>query len=276
MNNMKNKSSKKSLIKFIILDTFLLFCVITLLYQFYQSKKFEERMEQVMTQSRIEREERQKQEQLERQKEQEELARQEQERLEKMKESLPTKFNMRDKIKITAENQGQKPFCSIYAQFKSMEITLNYQGNYNYDFKKVYNYLKTASDSLRDEIGTGKLYDMSKELLGFDFTYATYSPNPEDLYLIKNEIVNGRPMLIDINAKMSVAIGGDPKYLGTERGNGHEMIIIGYDDTKQSWLCLNSWGANWGKNGNGTIWIRYDNENIEYPYNSMFQVVIKE
>lgn len=38
------------------------------------------------------------------------------------------------------------------------------------------------------------------------------------------------------------------------------MVIIGYNDTKQSWLCLNSWGANWGNNG--TTWIKYDNEHI--------------
>lgn len=63
---------------------------------------------------------------------------------------------------------------------------------------------------------------------------------------------------------------------GSTSGNGHELIIIGYDDTKQSWLCLNSWGANWGSNGNGTVWIRYDNENIQYRYNGMFQIVIKE
>lgn len=63
---------------------------------------------------------------------------------------------------------------------------------------------------------------------------------------------------------------------GSTSGNGHELIIIGYDDTKQSWLCLNSWGANWGKNENGTVWIRYDNENIQYPYNGVFQIVIKE
>ena len=41
---------------------------------------------------------------------------------------------------------------------------------------------------------------------------------------------------------------------------GHAMVIIGYDDTKQSWLVLNSWGANWGNNG--TIWLKYDTEGI--------------
>ena len=38
------------------------------------------------------------------------------------------------------------------------------------------------------------------------------------------------------------------------------MVIIGYDDTKQSWLVLNSWGANW--ENNGTIWLKYDTEGI--------------
>ena len=237
MNN--KKSSNKSIIKIIlmIIIVLLVLFIIALFYESNRSKKLEEHI----AQSQIEQEERRKQQELERQKEQEELARQQQEEYEKMKASLPTKFNMKDKIKITAENQGQKPFCSIYAQFKSMEIALNYQGNYNYDFKKVYNYLKTTPNSLLNEIGTGKLYNISKELLGFDFTYNTYSCSSEDfLILVKNEIANGRPVLIDINDKLSIEIGGDPSWLGTEFGSGHEMIIIGYDDTKQSWLCLNT------------------------------------
>lgn len=41
---------------------------------------------------------------------------------------------------------------------------------------------------------------------------------------------------------------------------GHKLVAIGYDDNKQSWLCLNSWGPNWGNNG--TIWIEYNNEHI--------------
>lgn len=272
------KPSKKPVslptkIVLIVLCTILVCFYLILFFDFLHSKELEEQAQQ----SQIEQEERQRQKQLEEQARQEEKARQEKERLEKMKESLPTKFNMRDKIKITAENQGQKPLCSTYAYTKSIEITLNYQGNYDYDFEKVYKYLKTAPNDLQIR----KDFDPSnilKDLIGLDnCTYEYWSLSSKDLTLIKNELVNGRPMLIDINNKMAIDIGGDPNYLGTKYGDGHEMIIIGYDDTKQSWLVLNSWGANWGKNGNGTLWVKYDNENTSYyQYGAMLQAVIKE
>src|SRR5262249_38081073 len=29
----------------------------------------------------------------------------------------------------------------------------------------------------------------------------------------------------------------------------HAMLVVGYDDTLQAWLCKNSWGADWGMSG---------------------------
>ncbi len=34
---------------------------------------------------------------------------------------------------------------------------------------------------------------------------------------------------------------------------GHEVAIVGRDDTKNAWLVRNSWGAQW--NGDGYIWM---------------------
>lgn len=248
---MKNKkSSKKSLIKFIIIDISLILFVAILFYEFYQSKRAEQTLAQVQAQQ----EENRKQRELERQaeqKEQEELARQEQARIEEIKKSLPTKFNMRNKIKITAENQTSNGNCADFATTKAIEIALNYQGNYNYDFKKAYKCLKTTESDKYNNIG-----DMLEDIIGLDnnnkFKWKSYS----DLTLIKNELVNGNPMLILIDKELSLEIGANPN------GNwiGHALVIIGYDDTKQSWLCLNSWGPNWGNNG--TTWIKYDNEHI--------------
>lgn len=36
---------------------------------------------------------------------------------------------------------------------------------------------------------------------------------------------------------------------------GHAMCVIGYDDRKQAFQIMNSWGPDWGKNGIG--WVRY-------------------
>lgn len=267
---MKNKkSNKKRLTKFIIISIILVISII-LFYQIYQlSKKSKEDLEQARIQLQIEQEE-QKQRQLERQAQQEEKERQEKERYEEMKASLPSKFNMRDKIKITAEYQGHKPFCSLYTYIKSIEITLNYQGNYNYDFKKVYNYLKTAPDDLI-EMHNGK--SLLKKLIGLDnCDHKYYSlSDPEDLTILKNEIINGRPISLDIDEELSLKIGG----AGSINNSGHRLIVIGYDDTKQSWLCLNSWGATWGSNGNGTVWIKYNNKGIQNSYKSVLQATIE-
>ena len=37
---------------------------------------------------------------------------------------------------------------------------------------------------------------------------------------------------------------------------GHAVLLIGWDDWKQAFLCKNSWG-NGGPNGDGTFWIAY-------------------
>lgn len=210
----KKKSSKKSLIKFIIIDIFLILCVAILFCEFYQSKKAEQTLARLQT----EQEERRKQEELEIQAQQEEKARQEHERLEQLKASLPTKFDMRNKIKITAENQGQKPLCSDYARIKAIEIALNYQGNYNYNFKKVYKYLQTVSDEEKSKYNN--IGDMLEDLIGLDNNNKFKWENLNDIEL-KNELVNGKPLLIMIDYKLSSKIGADPSgnYARTYNGN---------------------------------------------------------
>ncbi len=43
--------------------------------------------------------------------------------------------------------------------------------------------------------------------------------------------------------------GGVYEHLsGTEEG-GHAILIVGWDDAERSWICKNSWGADWGENG---------------------------
>ena len=47
------------------------------------------------------------------------------------------------------------------------------------------------------------------------------------------------------------------------------MLVIGWDDSKESWLVLNSWGNTWSdnyvpnSNGDGTTWIKYSNKNFD-------------
>jgi hypothetical protein len=38
---------------------------------------------------------------------------------------------------------------------------------------------------------------------------------------------------------------------------GHAVLLIGWDDAKNAFLCKNSWGATGGPNNDGTFWIAY-------------------
>ncbi|MEJ0106451.1 MAG: C1 family peptidase [Bacteroidota bacterium] len=46
------------------------------------------------------------------------------------------------------------------------------------------------------------------------------------------------------------------KQTGKFKG-GHAMVVIGYNDTKNAFKVMNSWGTKWGDNG--FAWIDYAN-----------------
>lgn len=70
------------------------------------------------------------------------------------------------------------------------------------------------------------------------FSFAVY----EDFYTFWDSGYNGQ---------VYTQFRGD--YMGH-----HAVLLIGWNDTKQAWLCKNSWGDAGGPNGDGTFWIAYD------------------
>ena len=81
--------------------------------------------------------------------------------------------------------------------------------------------------------------------------------NHTDLKEVKAHLAAGYPVII--GAKVSeefISNGKDIwKDAGTPAG-GHCMLLVGYDDTKNAFKVMNSWGQEWGENGFG--WIGYN------------------
>lgn len=46
-----------------------------------------------------------------------------------------------------------------------------------------------------------------------------------------------------------------PTLGNTAPAGGHAMVVVGYDDRKEAFRIMNSWGKNWGDNG--FIWVKY-------------------
>ncbi len=47
------------------------------------------------------------------------------------------------------------------------------------------------------------------------------------------------------------------KNSGGNKSGGHAVMIMGWDDAKNAWLCKNSWGTTAGPNGDGSFWIAW-------------------
>lgn len=104
----------------------------------------------------------------------------------------------------------------------------------------------------------------------YELAYSTtdyYTVNTDDINEIKSSVYYDGPgfFMFDVYGDFpdfwDTANLGDvyihdiqsgPNYLG-----GHAVLIIGWDDIRNAWLCKNSWGANAGPNHDGTFWIAY-------------------
>ncbi len=86
-----------------------------------------------------------------------------------------------------------------------------------------------------------------------------YSVVTADINLIKIKIASNHPLVIGLQGDRNY-INAGYDYIWTfphyRDGGPHAMVIVGYDDKRHAFLCMNSWGPKWATNG--CIWVDYD------------------
>ena len=94
----------------------------------------------------------------------------------------------------------------------------------------------------------------------------------------KQSIAEGKPVVIGVEIKYNFLElkkenpVWDPTKGLTLFAGGHAMCLIGYDDGKQAFEVLNSWGEKWGDKGFG--WIKYEDYGKYCKYG--YQLFLKE
>jgi hypothetical protein len=81
--------------------------------------------------------------------------------------------------------------------------------------------------------------------------------NHTDIKEVKAHLAAGYPVVIGANVSSEFIRNGKDiwKDVGTPEG-GHCMLLVGYDNSKNAFKVMNSWGTEWGDNGFG--WIDYN------------------
>jgi hypothetical protein len=94
----------------------------------------------------------------------------------------------------------------------------------------------------------------------------------------KQSLAEGKPVVIGVEIKYNfLDLKKDNPVWDPTKGltlfaGGHAMCLIGYDDGKQAFEVLNSWGEKWGDNGFG--WIKYSDYGKYCKYG--YQLFLKE
>ena len=69
-------------------------------------------------------------------------------------------------------------------------------------------------------------------------------------YILQDLLANALPILIGIQTHRSLHIYTGGNYIPSgPKGNGHAMVIVGYNYEKDAYKIMNSWGQDWGDNG---------------------------
>ncbi len=84
-------------------------------------------------------------------------------------------------------------------------------------------------------------------------------PNALNVDDIKGELYQERPVVFIMAAPqsfMDLSDGRTYQHLQPTNVNRHAMAIVGYDDKRQAFRVINSWGESWGDKG--YAWVGYD------------------
>jgi hypothetical protein len=203
----------------------------------------------------------------------------------------PSSFNYLSQGKVTpAKNQGSCGSCWAFAAVGAFESKLLMAGYEEYDLSEQQ---QVSCNTSMNGCGGGNMtclkywYDVGpnkenctgyqskngraipcddishcRELIFKTADY--YTINTNNIEDIKDSLYNDGPTYFrfdvhsDFFSFWNSGSSGDV-YVQSDnaRQGGHAVLIIGWDDKKEAWLCKNSWGRNDGPNNNGTFWIAY-------------------
>ncbi|MFD1314568.1 C1 family peptidase [Namhaeicola litoreus] len=111
------------------------------------------------------------------------------------------------------------------------------------------------------------------------------SPNKiqDFFYLNEGQVFEQTKTFLNNKQPIVIAVTIDRTYFGAREGSdavyrkfqkddgAHAMLVVGYDDTKQAFKVVNSWGKNWGNNG--FVWIDYKAFQEANDPNSEFKIL---
>jgi len=210
--------------------------------------------------------------------------------------SLPTKIDLSSYFP-TPGNQGKQGSCVGWAvgyALKSYQENVELKQLIYFSPSYIYNQINNGRDGGSKIIDALNLVSQKGACLWNEMPYNEYDYYTQPSYTAKTNAIKYKidywrqvnirdikEVKAHLNAGFPIIIGAmvDDGFeniniysnntniwkqrIGYTRG-GHAMVVVGYDDYKNAFKVINSWGTNWGEKG--FAWIDYD----------LFTIVVRE
>lgn len=109
------------------------------------------------------------------------------------------------------------------------------------------------------DVSCDLLPDNNQVALAANYKIANYTRLSITLDAFKDQLAAGKPIVVGGAVYKSFMYLGYGEIQTTARGRnlgGHCYCVVGYDDSKNAFKVINSWGTSWGTDGFG--WVSYD------------------
>lgn len=98
-------------------------------------------------------------------------------------------------------------------------------------------------------------------IAGFTELFSPKDPDTTKVQRVKQALAQGRPVTIGMAILRNFMMLQNALYWWPDLGDttpagGHAIVVIGYDEKRQAFQLMNSWGKEWGRSG--FIWVKYE------------------
>lgn len=153
-------------------------------------------------------------------------------------------------------NQIKKGSCDFGAYMSDAAILIRDKGDV---LSKEFDKLKNKCDKLpnEEELKTAQTF----RIKDFMTVFGSSDPSSVKIQRTKLSLAQKKPVVIGLSLLKNFEglTGGSevwyPQIGDTTVNGGHSMVVVGFDDGKEAFEVMNSWGPDWGKDG--FVWIKY-------------------
>jgi len=110
--------------------------------------------------------------------------------------------------------------------------------------------------------------------------FATNDVDKVKIYKTKLSLAQNKPVVIGMDVRKNFKdLAKGSEYWWPELGNttpmgGHALCVVGYDDKKEAFEVMNSWGTDWANDG--FVWVKYEDYGRFVKYAFQFSLLEKE